>query len=159
LALCEATGLAGVWLRIFSTHGPGDQPHWMIPYVIREFLQGRAPQVTLCEQKWDYLFVGDAARAIVSVADGKTSGVFNLGSGQAWPLKQIVETIRAELRTPIQPAYGAIPYRADQVMHLQADITKLRAATGWSPQISLEESLRQTIAWEKKHFEAGGTLA
>jgi UDP-glucose 4-epimerase len=158
LALCVKKNLAGAWLRIFSTYGPGDHPHWMIPHVIREFLSGRAPQVTKCEQLWDYLFVTDAARAIASVADGKISGVFNLGSGEAWPLKKIIETIRAELNSPLQPAYGAIPYRPDQVMHLQADIAKLHSATGWRPQVSLENGICETVAYEKKLFETGGAL-
>jgi len=159
LALCHTAKMAGVWLRVFSTYGPGDHPYWMIPHVIREFLQGRAPQVTRCEQQWDYLFVADAARAIVSVANGNVSGVFNLGSGLARPLKQIIEVVRAELRTPVVPAYGAIPYRPDQVMHLQADIAKLHAATGWLPQVGLEEGIRQTVDWEKKLFEAGRAMA
>ena len=149
LAMCASAGIAGAWLRIFSTYGPGDHPHWMIPHVIRELLQGRAPQVTRCEQQWDYLFVADAARAIAGAADGKISGIFNLGSGQARPLKQIIEMVRAELHTPVVPAYGAIPYRPDQVMHLQANIAKLHAATGWLPEVSLEDGIRQTVAWER----------
>ena len=159
LAVCASAGIAGAWLRVFSTYGPGDHPHWMIPQVIRELLQGRAPQVTRCEQQWDYLFVADAARAIAGVADGKISGIFNLGSGQARPLKQIIEMIRAELHSPVLPAYGAIPYRPDQVMHLQANIGKLHAATGWMPEVSLEEGIHQTVVWEKKLFEAGCTMA
>ncbi len=158
LARCAGKNLAGAWLRVFSTYGPGDHPHWMIPHVIREFLQGVAPRVTKCEQQWDYLFVADAARAIVSVADGKISGAFNLGSGAAWPLKKIIETIRAELKTPVSPAYGAVPYRPDQVMHLEADITKLCAATGWRPEVGLAAGLRATVVHEKKLFETGGTL-
>lgn len=149
LALCAKKNLAGAWLRIFSTYGPGDHPHWMIPHVIREFLSNHAPQVTKCEQLWDYLFVADAASAIASVADEKVSGIFNLGSGEAWSLKKIIEIIRAETNPVVQPNYGAIPYRPDQVMHLQADIRKLRAATCWKPQVSIEEGLRKTVAHEK----------
>lgn len=158
LALCAQKNLAGAWLRVFSTYGPGDHPHWMIPHVIREFLAGRAPQVTRCEQLWDYVYVADAARAIADVADGKISGVFNLGSGEAWPLKKIIEIIRVETKSTAQPAYGAIPYRPDQVMHLQADIARLRAATGWKPQTSLETGIQETVACEKIAFEAGHAM-
>jgi nucleoside-diphosphate-sugar epimerase len=158
LELCKKNNLSAAWLRVFSTYGPGDHPHWMIPHVIREMLHGRAPQVTKCEQLWDYLFVADAARAIASVADGKISGVFNLGSGEAWPLKKVMEIIRMETQSAVQPAYGAIPYRPDQVMHLQADITKLRVATGWTPQFSLEAGLCETVAYEKKIFKIGASL-
>jgi UDP-glucose 4-epimerase len=158
LALCAQKNLAAAWLRVFSTYGPGDHPHWMIPHVIREFLSGRAPQVTKCEQLWDYLFVADAARAIASVSDGKISGVFNLGSGEAPSLKTILEIIRTETGSTVSPAYGAISYRPDQVMHLQANISKLTAATGWKPQVSLEAGLRETVAHEKKIFASAASL-
>lgn len=150
LALAEASGLHGTWLRIFSTYGPGDHPHWFIPYVIHEFLQGKRPALTRCEQLWDYLYVQDAAEAIVSLADGQAEGVFNLGSGTASSLRQVVEAIRCELGTPLQPDFGAVPYRADQVMHLQADITRLSTATGWQPRVSLKDGLRETANWYLK---------
>ena len=159
VALCESRGLIGTWLRVFSTYGPGDHPQWFIPYVINEFLSGRAPRLTLCEQRWDYLFVRDAAQAIVSVAEASAPGVFNLGAARALPLKQIVETIRAELQTPLYPDYGAVPYRPDQVMHLEADVTRFKAAAAWYPQTSIEDGLRQTIIGERERFETAEALA
>lgn len=158
LALGEARGLASTWLRVFSTYGPGDHPQWLVPYVIREFLAGRAPRLTRCEQRWDYLYVTDAARAIAAVAERGAAGVFNLGSGEARPLRQIIEMIKAELGTPIEAVYGAIPYRPDQVMRLQADIAKLKAATGWAPTVSLLEGLRATVARERGNSTANQLL-
>jgi UDP-glucose 4-epimerase len=151
LALCNALGLIGTWLRVFSTYGPGDHPQWFVPYVIREFLAGRAPELTPCEQYWDYLFVQDAARAIISVTESRPQGVFNLGSGYACSLKRIVESIRAELGTALQAKYGAVSYRPDQVMHLQADITRLAQVCGWHPEVSLEEGLRRTVEWYRQN--------
>ncbi len=149
LALCDASKIAGAWLRVFSTYGPGDAPTWFVPYVIQEFLAGRAPELTKCEQLWDYLCVCDAARAVAAVADGRTAGVFNLGSGTARPLKEIIEAIKMETGSSLEPRYGAVPYRPDQVMHLEADITRLRSATGWSPITALDEGIRATVAFER----------
>ena len=149
LALCDARKMAGAWLRVFSTYGPDDAPQWFIPYVIQEFLAGRAPKLTLCEQLWDYLYVTDAARAVAAAANGKIAGVFNLGSGSAHPLKNYVEAIRRELDSPAEPAYGAVSYRPDQVMHLEADISRLTKITDWRPQISLSEGIRATVAFER----------
>ena len=146
LGLAETLGLRGAWLRVFSTYGPGDAPQWLIQHVVREFLAGRTPQLTRCEQLWDYLYVADAARAIVSVANGETTGVFNLGSGRAVVLKELIETIRKIIGSTVEPDYGAVPYRPDQVMHLEADIGKLQAATGWFPTTSFEAGLRATVA-------------
>ena len=148
LALCEARKMAGVWLRVFSTYGPNDAPYWFIPYVIQEFLAGRAPKLTKCEQLWDYLYVRDAARAVTAAANGATSGVFNLGSGSSRPLRDYIETIRSELGALLEPLYGSIPYRPDQVMHLEADISRLKLATGWEPETSLIEGVRQTVTFE-----------
>jgi UDP-glucose 4-epimerase len=149
LGLCEAYEMKGSWLRVFSTYGPGDAANWFIPYVIQEFLAGRAPKLTKCEQLWDYLHVEDAARAVIAVAQAKASGVFNLGSGSTHPLKTYIETIREILRTDLIPEYGAIPYRPDQVMHLEADINRLIEQTGWRPSVSLFSGLTQTVVFEK----------
>jgi len=149
LALCEARQISGAWMRVFSTYGPGDAAHWFIPYVIQEFLAGRAPELTNCEQMWDYLYVGDAARAVVALADARTSGVFNLGSGTARPLKTIIETIKGQTGSDIEPRYGAVAYRPDQVMHLEADISRLHSATGWQPITELDDGIRATVAFEK----------
>lgn len=149
LALCEARELAGVWLRVFSTYGPGDARHWLIPYVIRELLAGRAPDLTRCEQRWDYLYVADAASAIATVADGNMKGIFNLGSGSSRLLKDYIEAIRNELGSTLEPIYGAIQYRPDQVMHLEADISRLSAATGWRPNTTMSQGIRATVAFER----------
>jgi nucleoside-diphosphate-sugar epimerase len=147
---CRSNGIAGAWLRVFSTYGPDDSPEWFIPYVIRELLAGRAPKLTLCEQMWDYLYVDDAARAIAAVADGATAGVFNLGSGSARPLRDYVEAAREEIGTDVSPLYGAVPYRPDQVMHLEADISRLVAATTWKPRIDITEGMRETVSFERE---------
>lgn len=150
LALCDAHKMAGVWLRVFSTYGPTDAPYWFIPYVIQEFLGGRTPKLTKCQQLWDYLYVTDAARAIIATATGSTSGVFNLGSGSSRPLKDYIEVIRSELDSPLEPAYGAVQYRPDQVMHLEADISRLTAVTGWRPHTDIAQGIRASIAFERK---------
>lgn len=150
LGLCESHKVTGTWLRIFSTYGPGDSANWFLPYVTQEFLAGRSPKLTECEQLWDYLYVEDFARAVLAVAESNAPGVFNLGSGEAKPLKNYVELVRKELQCPLQPNYGAIPYRPDQVMHLEADTSRIQAITGWRPQVGIKDGLRAFVAFEKK---------
>lgn len=134
---------------MFSTYGPADSPRWLLPYVIGELLAGRRPRLTKCEQKWDYLYVDDAARAVVAAVEGSASGVFNLGSGRSLPLRDYIEAIGRELDCAMEPDYGAVPYRPDQVMHLEADISRLTGVTGWMPSSSLAEGIRDTVAFER----------
>ncbi|MEI6970262.1 MAG: NAD(P)-dependent oxidoreductase [bacterium] len=146
LGLCESLGLSGTWLRIFSLYGPGDDQRCFVPYVISEFLQGRAPRVTPCEQLWDYLNVADAARAATAVLKSAAPGVFNLGSGTTVPLRHVVEEIRHIVGAAVGAEYGAIAYGPDQVMHLQADITRLQQAVGWAPSIPLPDGLQECVS-------------
>ena len=46
--------------------------------------------------------------------------------------------------------FGEIPFRPDQVMHMQADIARIYAATGWAPSISIEQGLADTVAWYRR---------
>lgn len=158
LALCEARGIQGTWLRVFSTYGPGDAPGWFIPFVIQEFLAGRKPTLTKCEQQWDYLYVADAARAVVAVIDSAVAGVFNLGSGSARPLVDYVEAIRTMLASDLTPEYGAVPYRSDQVMHLEADTSKLTVQTGWRPQVALPAGIAATVEFERNRSHGSGPI-
>lgn len=146
--LCECYAIRFVWLRLFATYGPMDAPHFLIPYVILTLLDGGIPTLTQGTQQWDYLFVQDVARAIWQTA--KTSsvqGIFNLASGYAIPIRQIVERIRDLIDPSLPLRWGERQTTPDDLTDLQADISRLQNAIDWSPQISLDEGLKQTVAW------------
>lgn len=145
LGLAESLGIKGSWIRVFSTYGMSDEPTWFIPYIISEIRQGKTPKLTKCEQLWDYLYVDDAARAILSVLYKELTGIYNIGSGQAMPLRSVVELIKDVLKSPVNVDYGAIPYKDDQVMHLEADISKIKQLTGWTPEITIEEGIKRLV--------------
>jgi nucleoside-diphosphate-sugar epimerase len=148
--LAEQAGLRHAWLRLFSVYGPGDNEAWLIPMLIGEMLAGRRPRTTLGVQMWDWLHVDDVARALLAVAAApKAEGLFNLGSGRAVAVKSVIERIRDLAAPGMELVYGEIPYLPDQVMHMQADITRLTAATGWTPTIPIEEGLATTVAWRR----------
>jgi nucleoside-diphosphate-sugar epimerase len=150
--LCDDLGLRFGWLRLFSSYGPMDDPGWMIPGLIRQLCRGQRPPLTAGTQLWDYLYVEDAARAIVRVALAQgASGTFNLGSGRPQTIRSVVETIRDSIDPQLPLGFGEVPFRPDQVMHLEADIRRLGEATGWSTEVDLDEGLRRTIAWFRKH--------
>jgi nucleoside-diphosphate-sugar epimerase len=146
--LCEEYGMRFAWLRLFSSYGPKDSGEWLIPYVIRSLLRGERPALTEGEQVWDYLYVEDAAEAIYRVAASpQASGVFNLGSGSTQTIRSVVEGIRDRIDESLALGFGEKPYRPDQVMHLEADVRRLKEATGWTPRVSLDEGLDRTVAW------------
>ena len=152
--LAALDGLRFVWLRLFSSYGPGDDPRWLISYLIGKLMAGGRPSLTACEQRWDYIHVDDAAAAVAAAIVGSASGVYNLGSGEARPLREIVSLVRDEIDPSLPLGFGEVPYRDDQVMHLQADIGALSEAFGWRPHLTLEQGIRDTVAWHKNHINA-----
>jgi UDP-glucose 4-epimerase len=148
--LCEQFGIRYAWLRLFSSYGPADNPQWLIPYTINKLLKNESPNFTPAEQLWDYIHVKDVASAISSVIfHSNARGIFNLGSGNVVPLRLIIEKIRDITNPSATLNFGALTYRPDQVMHLEADIDRLFGATGWRPSISLDDGLYETVNWWK----------
>lgn len=154
--LAHQAGLRHVWLRLFSTYGPADNPGWLIPMLATEMLAGRRPQLTLGTQRWDWLHVDDVARSIVAAAEAKEmDGVFNLGSGTAVSVRSVAERIRDLAAPDMELVFGEVPFRPDQVMHMQADIERLVAATGWRPAIAIEDGLAGVVAWHRAALAQG----
>ena len=133
--LCKSLGIRQNWVRILSVYGPNDGENTLISYVIRELKAGRSPELTKCEQTWDYLYADDAADAILAIAEKGTDGkVYPLGSGKGRRLSEYTEDIRKAVNPSIPVKYGVKDYYPHQPMHLVADVQQLTADTGWRPQ-------------------------
>ena len=150
--LCRLAGTRYIWLRLLATYGPQDDAQHLIPKVIQQLLDRQQPALTAGEQRWDYLFIEDAAEALCRVAfTPQVDGIFNLGSGEAHQVRKIVERIRDQIDPRLPLNLGALPYRPDQVMHLQTQIDRLRTATGWQPRTALADGLTKTVDWYRSH--------
>ncbi len=134
--LCQQLGIRFNWLRILSVYGKNDNSYTLISYVINELKNGRSPELTKCEQIWDYLHCQDAARAFLAVAEKGVNGKFYpLGSGQGRRLSEYLEDIKAVINPDIKLGFGKKEYYPHQPMHLVADVTELQKDTGWKPEI------------------------
>lgn len=149
---CRQAGMRHVWTRILSIYGPGDGAGSMVMSAIHRLLAGETPAFTKGEQQWDYLYSGDAAKALLLLGEkGHDGGVYCLGSGKARPLADYIGMIRDAIDPRLLVALGAVPYAPGQVMYLCADIAKLKEDTGFSPEVSFEEGIKKTIMWVKEH--------
>lgn len=149
--LAAQHGMRHAWLRLFSTYGPDDNDGWLIPSLITQMLRGERPRTTLGTQRWDWLYIDDVARGLLAAATNPgAQGLFNLGSGEAIRVRDAVEAIRDLAAPGMALVFGEIPFRPDQVMHMQADISRLKAATGWAPQVPFAQGIASTVAWYRE---------
>jgi len=138
--------LAYVWLRLFSIYGPGEGEAWFIPNLIRQLRLGQSPQLSGCEQRYDYLHAHDLAAALLAVLRHPVkTGVFNLSSNASLPLKQVVQLVKEYTGGCAEPAFGALPYRPGQSMRMEGDSRRFYQAFAFQPKIKLAEGLRQLV--------------
>ena len=148
--ICGDNGIHFTWLRLFSSYGPGDRQGSLMSLLIKTLLNKEPMKLSQCVQVWDYVHAADIGRLLTLIASQpKEQGIYNLGGGQAQVLKNIVLKIAAEINPDADLRFGEIPYGANQNMHLEADISKLARVYGWTPKVSLEQGLHETIEWHK----------
>lgn len=146
--LAELAGMRHVWVRLIATYGPADDANHLIASVALQVLRGEVPQLSPGGQLCDYLYVDDAAEALAVLGENaEASGVFVLGSGQVHSVREIGEAVRDLVDPSAALDFGALDYRPDQVMHLQADISRIRQVTGWEPRTPLAKGLAQTVEY------------
>lgn len=147
---CKKLGIRHEWCRIVSLYGPYDGQYTMVMSGILKMLKGERPQYTKGEQIWDYIYSKDAARAFRLVAQkGKDGAVYCFGTGKTRTLKDFIYAIRDAIDPTLDIGIGELDYYPNQVMHLEADISNLMEDTGFSPQYTFEEGIRETIEWVK----------
>lgn len=148
---CRQRGIRHVWARILSTYGPGDNAQTMMMSCVRSLLRSERMSFTKGDQRWDYLYCGDAARAFYLMGlHGRDGAVYPLASGQPRPLREYILAARDAVNPAMEVGLGELPYPPGQVMHLEADISELVRDTGFQPAIQFEEGVRLTASWQKE---------
>lgn len=144
--LCKQLGIHFNWMRILSIYGVNDGENTLISYCIRELKNGRSPELTPCEQIWDYLNCDDAARAFLAVAEYGVDGkIYPLGSGIGRKLSNYISDIQQIVNPTIPINFGKKNYYPHQPMYLVADINELEKDTGWKVEIDFKKGIEKLL--------------
>jgi GDP-4-dehydro-6-deoxy-D-mannose reductase len=93
----------------------------------------------------DFLDVRDMARAYAAALGLAESGTFNVGTGRAVAIAEILDILIALARIPVRAELDPSRVRGGEPTRLALDATLFRQKTGWSPRIALADSLRDTL--------------
>jgi GDP-4-dehydro-6-deoxy-D-mannose reductase len=85
---------------------------------------------------------------------GQAGEVYNVGSGQARSVRSILEGLLRLSRIPLTYREDVNRVRAVDVPHMRADCSRLRAATGWEPRISLQQSLQDILDYWRARVQS-----
>ena len=135
-------------VRPGNLFGPLQNKSKFIPYVIEQLKANQPLNVTPCEQKRDFIYVDDFVGGIEQIllhANAAKGEIVNLGSGESISLKEIIEFCRAELGSISEVNYGALPYRANEVMDLRCAMEKYCSITGAEIKCDIKSGLKKLI--------------
>jgi len=141
-----------VTLRPFNTYGPRQSARAIIPTIITQALTRDEVQLGSLDPMRDFTFVSDTVDGFIKVAtadDHVLGEEINLGTGDTISIGDLATMIFDLLgkKPKIITDSQRLRPQKSEVLKLHSDNKKAREQIGWSPQVSLEEGLRQTIAW------------
>lgn len=141
-----ASGRSAAWARLFFPYGPGEPSERFIPTVIRGLLKHGPVDCTHGNQVRDFIFVDDVAAALVKMLTSTARGAFNVGTGRALSLREVVAIIGAKLGHVELVRFGARPAPPGEPSRVVADVSRLRNELRWEPVYGVEAGIDLAIA-------------
>lgn len=142
-------------LRFFTVYGPWGRPD-MSPMLFADAILSDRPIKVFNHGKMrrDFTFVDDIVEGVVRIvalapknnpADGAPYAVYNIGNHTPVELETFIDTLAALIGKPARREY--LPMQPGDVEATYADVSRLAALTGFSPDTKLEDGLRRFVDW------------
>jgi GDP-4-dehydro-6-deoxy-D-mannose reductase len=138
-------------MRPFNHAGPAQSDDYVVGTLTRQVAEaevaGREEAVIRTgnpDSARDFTDVRDVVRAYVAAASA-ASGAFNVASGRAVSVRDLIELVRSAARLPVRHEIDAGRVRAHDVPEVRGSAERLREATGWRPEIPLERTVADAL--------------
>jgi len=160
LCLCVGRSYAipTVALRYFNVYGPRQalsNPYTGVCAIFSARIKNRRHPIVFEDgaQTRDFIHIRDIVRAnLLVMQDARADDeVFNVGTARPIAIAEVGRLLADLYDVPVEPQITS-KYRAGDIRHCFADISKLQAL-GFTPAVTLEEGLRELVAWGR-HVDA-----
>lgn len=152
ISFYRSFSLPMVIARPFNTYGPRQSARAVIPTIITQIARNKT-EISLGDLSptRDFTFVEDTCRGFLAIAELENAcgEVFHIGSNHEICVGQLLSLVSEIMKKDIRSTNDEMRIRpeASEVLRLKCDNQKLKAATGFEPQISLREGLTRTSEW------------
>ncbi|MEA3375970.1 MAG: GDP-mannose 4,6-dehydratase [Chloroflexota bacterium] len=155
-----AYGIPVVRVRPFNHTGPGQSPRFVVPAFASQIarieagLQEPVMRVGNLSTSRDFTDVRDVVQAYhLAVTEGEPGEVYNLASGRAYSIREVLETLLSYSEAEIQVERDPERYRPVDVPLVYGSAEKFHNHTGWRPQIPFEETLHDTLEYWRRQTQ------
>ncbi len=108
-------------------------------------------------QERDFVYVGDCARANLAALEQAKDGIFNVGTGAGTTINDLFDRLAAITGYTHPRQHG--PARLGDVYRSFLDAGLAARELGWQPRFTLEDGLRETVAYFRKTCSSFGSRA
>jgi GDP-4-dehydro-6-deoxy-D-mannose reductase len=149
------TGLDVVVARAFQHEGPGRDERFAVGSWTRQIADleqtgGGVLKVGDLSARRDISDVRDVCRAYRLLLDPRIpAGTYNVASGRVVPMEEVLDLLLSLARCPIEVERDPVRQRPVDVPVVSGDASRLRSATGWTPQIPLEQTLADALDYAR----------
>ncbi len=156
-------GIEQIGLRFFTVYGPWGRPDMAYWIFTRKALAGEPLDVfNYGDMERDFTYIDDAVAGVLAVAlaerdaiqVGDVHRIYNLGSGRAEPLHNLVDAVASATGRNVDIAHQ--PHQPGDVMRTCADISRLCADYGYAPKIGLNEGIGRFVDWYMSDEDLAG---
>ena len=153
LTVARALGVGAVALRYQNVYGPGQSlsnPYTGILSIFSTRIRNGNP-INIFEdglESRDFVYIDDVVEATVRALELDSSALdaYNVGSGVPTDVATIAATLQHNFGLTV-PVSISGQFRVGDIRHNVADLTRVRAALGFVPTVTVEEGLRRFVAW------------
>ncbi|HLY29007.1 MAG TPA: GDP-mannose 4,6-dehydratase [Aggregatilineales bacterium] len=147
-----AHGIFTIRVRPFNHIGPGQNQRFSISDWASQIAEAEAGQresvvyVGNLSAARDFTDVRDVVRAYSALLEhGEAGQVYNVCSGTAHTMHSLLDRLISMSQVPIEVRVATERFRPVELPILMGSYARLRERTGWQPQISIEQSLRDVL--------------
>ena len=144
--------------RPFNHSGPGQDPSLVISNFCRQAarieagLEEPVIETGNLAVARDFTHVLDVARAYALAVEGQAPpGTYNLASGVATPLAELLERLARLIGRPFRTEPRPEKMRPGEPLSLRGSARKFQLVSGWAPKISLDTLLGEVLDYWRKH--------
>jgi UDP-glucose 4-epimerase len=142
-----AHGLTYTALRYGNVYGPRQDPNGeagVIAIFTKRFLAHESVRIDWDgEQKKDYVFVTDVARANVQAIGRGDNDIFCIGTGRPVSVNEIYKTLAQQ--TGYEPPITRAPKRAGDIYQSYFNVSKAERLLGWKSEVSFEDGVKAVL--------------
>ena len=132
-------------LRIFNFFGRDMSPQFFIPQMIETLKKNEPFEMTEGEQTRDFLYLEDIVQSMILSAEHATNSTYNVCSGKAISLRELVLETKAKLGSQSEIRFGALPYRENEVWEMVGDNSKIKKELGFEVKFDLKQGIEKLI--------------